>query len=126
MQYEQLALIHLALLAPAPVLGGYLLLRKKGTPQHRLLGRIYMILMVLSALISLFMPAQVGPQLVWHWGWIHALSFWTLISIYLALKYVRAGDIRRHKLFMLGLYIGMMVAFAFTFSQGRLLSQLIS
>ena len=126
MQYEQLALLHLALIAPAPILGAYLLLRKKGTPRHRQLGKIYMLLMLLSAVISLFMPAHVGPQIVWHWGWIHALSFWTLISIYLALKYVRAGDIRRHKLFMLGLYIGMMVAFAFTFSQGRLLGELIS
>jgi len=124
--YDQLALIHLALIAPAPLLGAYLLVRKKGTPRHRQLGKFYMLIMCLSAVISLFMPAQIGPQFVWHWGWIHVLSFWTLICVYLALRSVRAGNILAHKLFMVGLYIGMMIAFAFTFAQGRLLGQLIN
>jgi len=44
----------------------------------------------------------------------------------MALVYVRLDNIVVQKRFMLGLYIGMMVAFAFTFSQGRLLSKLIS
>lgn len=126
MGYEKLALLHLALITPAPFLGGYLLWRKKGTPQHRQLGKVYMSLMFLAAVVSLYMPAQVGPQLVWHWGWIHALSFWSLISIVMAIKCVKSGNIKGHKLYMLGLYIGMMIAFVFTFSQGRLLSELMS
>ncbi|MDC9721103.1 MAG: DUF2306 domain-containing protein [Gammaproteobacteria bacterium] len=97
MAYEQLAWIHLALIAPAPFLGGYLLLRKKGTPKHRQLGKIYMLLMFSSALISLFMPAHIGPQFVWHWGWIHGLSFWTLISIVMALYFVKRGNIIAHR-----------------------------
>ena len=119
--YDQIALLHLALVAPAPLLGAYLLLRTKGTPQHRLLGRVYVAFMLATAVASLFMPAQVGPQLIWHFGWIHLLSIWTLISIFFAIYCIRHGNIRGHRGFMIGMYVGMMVAFAFTFTEGRLL-----
>ena len=124
--YDQLALVHLFFIAPAPVLGAYLLLVRKGTPKHRLLGKIYMAGMFISAIVSLFMPAKVGPQFVFHWGWIHLLSWWTLISITVALWAIKKGDIRTHRNFMVGLYVGMMIAFVFTFSEGRLLAQLVS
>lgn len=126
MDYDQTALVHLAFMAPAPLLGGYLLMARKGTFLHRRLGKVYLAVMLVGALVSLFMPAKVGPQLIAHFGWIHALSVWTLISAVAAVIAVKRGDIATHKRFMLGLYIGMMVAFAFTFSEGRLLGQLIN
>lgn len=123
--YEQTALVHLVFMAPAPLLGGYLLLAQKGTLWHRRLGKLYMTVMFFGAAVSLFMPAKVGPQLVAHFGWIHSLSLWTLVSVYAALRAVKRGDIVTHKRFMIGLYVGMMIAFAFTFGEGRLLGQLI-
>ena len=45
---------HLATIVPAAFIGAYLLLRQKGTPGHRLLGKIYMILMMITAMITLF------------------------------------------------------------------------
>ena len=123
--YEQTALVHLAFMAPVPILGGYLLLARKGTLWHRRLGKFYMAAMFLGALVSLFMPAKVGPQIIGHFGWIHALSIWTLVSIVVALIAVKRGDVVTHKRFMIGLYVGMMIAFAFTFTEGRLLGQLI-
>lgn len=124
--YEQTALVHLAFMAPAPLLGGYLLLARKGTLWHRRLGKLYMAVMFLGALVSLFMPAKVGPQIIGHFGWIHGLSIWTLVSIVGALMAVKGGNIATHKRFMIGLYMGMMIAFAFTFTEGRLLGQLIN
>ena len=46
MTYEQLSWLHLATIVPAFLLGTFLLLRRKGTPTHKLLGRVYLLLMI--------------------------------------------------------------------------------
>ena len=46
MSYEQLAYLHLATVVPAFAIGTWLLVRRKGTPSHRALGRVYLVLMV--------------------------------------------------------------------------------
>jgi len=40
---------------PCFFIGGYLLLRRKGTPVHKMLGRVYMPLILFTAATSLFM-----------------------------------------------------------------------
>ena len=52
MTYMQLTYLHLGSLVPAFVIGSYLLLNRKGTPVHRLLGKIYMGLMLFTAIIT--------------------------------------------------------------------------
>ena len=42
MSYEQMAYLHLATVAPAFAIGTWLLVRRKGTPGHRALGRVYL------------------------------------------------------------------------------------
>ena len=73
--------LHLATVAPAAMLGTYLIFRAKGTATHRLPGKIYMTLMLITALASLFIPAAVGPQFMSHFGWIHLLSLLVLVSM---------------------------------------------
>ena len=41
MTYLQLADLHLATVVPACFIGGYLLRGRKGTPTHRLLGKVF-------------------------------------------------------------------------------------
>lgn len=41
---------------------------KKGTAKHKALGRIYMVLMLFTWLVSLFMSAQIGPRVCDHFG----------------------------------------------------------
>ena len=48
MSYMQLTYLHLGTLAPAFVLGTYLLINRKGTPAHQLLGKLYMGLMLFT------------------------------------------------------------------------------
>ncbi len=62
MTYIQLAYLHLATVVPAFLIGGLQFLRRKGTPTHRLLGKVYMACMLATGLITLAMPAHVGPQ----------------------------------------------------------------
>ena len=81
MTYLDLMYYHLATVVPCFVIGTLLLLIRKGTPVHRRLGRIYMVLMLVTATITLFMPAEVGPRVLNHFGWIHSFSFLTLYTV---------------------------------------------
>ena len=122
MTYTQLAYLHLATVLPAFVLGGVQLLRRKGTAIHRLLGRIYMLLMMATGLITLAMPAEVGPRFLNHFGFIHIFSFLALFSVPAAYIAVRRGYIRAHRSAMISLYVGgILIAGAFAFTPGRML-----
>lgn len=120
MSYTTLMYLHLATILPAFVLGTLSFILKKGTVTHKIIGRIYMILMFLTAIITLFMPSFIGPQLFNHFGWIHLFSFLTIYTVPTAYIAIKKGDVRRHKLKMIGLYVGaMLIAGAFTFVPGR-------
>lgn len=122
MSYLQLAYLHLASIFPAFLIATFLMLSKKGTTIHRLLGKIFMILMLFSAAVSLFMSAEVGPTLFSHFGFIHLLSIQVLYSVCAAYIAVKQGDIRRHKTNMILLYVGgLMIAGGLTLLPGRLL-----
>lgn len=113
---------HLATIIPAAFIGAYLLLRQKGTPGHRLLGKIYMLLMMTTAVITLFITAEVGPTLLNHFGFIHLFSLLVIYSVPAAYFAVRGHNIQKHKFNMLGVYLGaVLIAGAFTFSPGRLM-----
>ncbi len=122
MNYEQLVYAHLATVLPAFVIGTWLLANHKGTPLHRSLGRIYLVLMVITALSTLAMPAHVGPQWLGHFGFIHLFSLMTLYFAPSAYFAARRHDVRKHRGSMIGLYVGgILIAGAFAFMPGRLL-----
>ena len=98
MEYKYLMYAHLITVVPCIFIGAYLLAVKKGTPFHRSLGKIYMSLMVITAIITLFMPAYVGAQFLNHFGWIHLFSFLTLYSVPTAIIAIRNGQVKKHKL----------------------------
>jgi len=124
--YEFLSFVHLSTIGPAFIIATYMVLIKKGTAQHKFLGRIYMVLMLFTAMVTLFMSAQVGPTLFDHFGFIHLLSVLVLYSVPSAYFAIKAGDVKKHKLNMIGLYIGgMVVAGGFTLVPGRFLGDLI-
>lgn len=122
MTYEQLAFLHLALILPAFAIGTLLLVRRKGTRTHKRLGRIYLLLMIATGIVTLIMPAQVGPKLFGHFGFIHAFSFLALYSAPAAFFAIRRGDLRAHRMNMIGLYVGgILIAGLFAFTPGRML-----
>jgi uncharacterized membrane protein len=110
-------LIHLATVIPAAVLGAFILSRKKGTPVHKLLGRVWVALMLISATASFWIRSNGA------FSWIHILSIVTIVSIVSALIAIRRGNVRRHRRFMQGAYTGLVIAFLFTFTPDRLLGQ---
>jgi uncharacterized membrane protein len=122
MSYMQLTYLHLGTLAPAFILGTYLLINLKGTPAHRLLGKLYMGLMLFPATVTLFMEAQVGPLFLNHFGYLHLLSFLVLRTVLFAYIAARRGNVKAHKRHMIGMYIGaLLLAGGFTLMPGRLM-----
>jgi uncharacterized membrane protein len=122
MDYKYLMYAHLITVVPCFFMGAYLLSVKKGTTFHKSLGKIYMSLMMITAIITLFMPADVGPQFFNHFGYIHLFSFLTLYSVPTAIIAIRKGQVKKHKLKMIFLYAGaIIIAGGFTFTPGRYL-----
>jgi uncharacterized membrane protein len=125
MSYNSLMYFHLVTVVPCMVMGAALFLMKKGTKIHKTIGKVYMILMMITGIITLFMPAKVGPQLFSHFGWIHSFSVLTLYSAPRAYFAIRAGNVKAHQYSMIGLYVGgILIAGSFTLVPGRFLHDL--
>ncbi len=122
---EFLIYLHLSTVLPCVPLGAYLLASEKGDGIHKSLGKIYMSLMVFTALVALFIQAQVGPQWLGHFGWIHLFCLLTLYSVPTALLAIRRGDVHRHRFKLWALYLGAIgIAGGFAFWPGRFLHEL--
>ena len=123
--FEQLMFAHLFTVVPCFIIGTVLLLIRKGTSLHKFLGKIYMPLMLITAIITLFMPAQVGPQILFHFGWIHSFSFLTIYTVPTAYIAIKKGNVKAHKRKMILLYFGaIIIAGGFTLAPGRYLHEL--
>lgn len=121
-KYLELVYVHLATIVPAFLIGTALLAMKKGRKPHRLLGKIYMSLMLVTATVTLLMKAEVGPTVFGHFGFIHLFSFWVLYCVPAAFIAISKGNIRRHRGLMVGLYVGgILIAGSFALMPGRLL-----
>ena len=122
MTYIQLTYLHLGTIFPVLLIGTYLLLSTKGTPGDKLLGKVYMALMLFTAPATVYMPAEVGPRVLNHFGLIHLLSLLVLYCVPAACFAARAGNIEVNAGNMTGLYIGgILVAGGLTLLPGRLL-----
>jgi uncharacterized membrane protein len=111
--------VHVAAVVPAAILGAYLLAWPKGTLRHRLLGKIWMVLMVVTALSSFFIH-QIN--LVYGFSPIHLLSVLVLAGSWRAVLAARRHDIRTHRRIVSGMYFGgIVVAGLATLLPGRLM-----
>ncbi|OWU85465.1 membrane protein [Oceanicola sp. 22II-s10i] len=109
------------LLVPLTVL---LLAARKGTPLHRVSGRIWAGGMALVALSSFGIHTirMVGP-----FSPIHLLSIFTLASLAVAVLAARRGHVRQHRRAMRMLVFGALLgAGAFTVLPGRLMFEVVA
>ncbi len=111
--------IHVYAAVLAFIVGTLVLWRRKGTAQHKLWGKAWVALMVLTALSSFFIHEirLLGP-----FSPIHIISLATLFSLFFAVKQVRNGDVDSHQKSMKSTYIGAMgIAGALAFAPGRMM-----
>lgn len=72
------------------------------------------------------MPAQVGPQVLNHFGYLHLFSFLTLYTVPTANIAIKRKDVKSHKRKMIILYFGaLLIAGGFTLFPGRYLNNLL-
>ncbi|MEQ8409935.1 MAG: DUF2306 domain-containing protein [Erythrobacter sp.] len=118
-------IVHLATVLPALVLGPVVLLRRKGDRIHKLLGRIWVVLMLATAIASAFIRSPGAGIAGTGFSFIHIFTVWTLVNVPIGVWLARKGQVARHRGVMTGLYIGLCVAGSFTLIPGRLLGNLM-
>lgn len=92
-------IIHVAAVLPTIPLGGYLLLAKKGTASHKQLGKVWMVLMLLTAASAIFIKTSGS------FSWIHLFVPLTFHAAWKVMATARAGDIRAHKNHLVRTYL---------------------
>ena len=114
---------HVLTVVPAAIIGGIMLLRKKGTPAHRVAGRVWIALMVLAALSSFFIHT------IRTWGPfspIHLLSVLTLSGAFMVVWSARRRDFISHQRAVKSLYFGAIgIAGFFSFLPGRIMHEVV-
>lgn len=115
---ELAIMIHVSTVLPAVPLGGYLLLAPKGGARHKRLGKLWLLLMVVTALSAIFIKTSGS------FSPIHIFVPLTLWSSYKVIATARRGDMVGHEKEIVGLYLGALmipgiVAFALP---GRLMN----
>jgi len=118
---QPLIVLHITFALAALALGSVVLVRRKGTASHKMLGRVWASLMAAVALSSFWIfeiRQGAGPSV------IHLLSVWTLISLACAIYFVRRGNVRAHRGFMIGTFLGLAGAGAGALAPGRALYRL--
>ena len=109
---------HLGTVLVSLVLTPFMLLRARGTPSHRLLGKVWVLAMTTSAALSLFVKV-INPG---HFSLIHLLSIFVLIMAPRVWLTARAHKVAQHRATVRGLVTGaLLIAGFFTLPPFRLL-----
>ena len=118
--------LHVAAAVSAFVLGAWLLLAsRKGGRAHRVLGALYLILMVVAA-GSAMRIHTINPNGPLGLSPVHILVATTLWGVVGGLRAARRHDVEHHRRVMIRLYItAMLLAGALTLLPGRLLYRVL-
>src|SRR5262245_18244749 len=110
--------IHLVAVLPALLLGAIQLATPKGTPLHRRLGWLWVAAMAVAAVSSFWI---LGFSKAAGYYVIHMVSLWVLIPLALAIWSIRRDNVRAHKGFTIGVFLGLLGAGAGALTPGRTL-----
>ena len=111
---------HLATVLLATGLTPVILLGRRGTVRHRLLGRVWVVAMLGTAALTLGVRV-LHPG---HWSWIHLLSLLVIVQAPILWWTAATGRIEQHRQSVRGLVTGaLVIAGFFTFPFGRLLGR---
>ncbi|MBS0482132.1 MAG: DUF2306 domain-containing protein [Proteobacteria bacterium] len=111
-------MLHLATVIPCLPLGAWLLLARKGTRQHKALGKVWLALMVLTALSAVFIR-EVNHG---SFSPIHLFVPLTIWSAWRAIADARAGNLARHRQGLIRLYLAALtIPGVLAFTPGRLM-----
>jgi uncharacterized membrane protein len=125
MQRHPLIFFHLVTAVGALLLGMFMLLRRKGTPSHRLLGWAWVALMGSTAMATVFIRDDRLANLFGYTP-IHLFTVTVAVMLPLGIWFARHGRIEGHRKVMQRMYIGAcVIAGLFTLLPGRFLGSLL-
>ena len=111
---------HLVTVIPAVPLGAYVILTRKGGARHKMLGKIWLSLMFVTAISTIFIRNVNDGQ----FSWIHVFTLLTFIAVPQAIVAARQGKIDAHKKHVRNFFIGALVIAGLTaFAPGRTMWQ---
>jgi uncharacterized membrane protein len=100
---------HVVAALVSVALGVVQLARRKGDARHRLLGRVWVGLMLWAAFSSFWIRHLRDGA----FSWLHILSLVTLVTVTLGVLAIRRGDVRGHRGNMVGSWLGSAIAMVF-------------
>ena len=111
-------MIHLATAIPAIPLGAWLMLKRKGTPRHKALGKLWVALMVITSCSAVFIRELNGG----NFSPIHIFVPITLYGAWRTVATARRRDFAAHRRTLVLLYLtALIIPGAFTFLPTRLM-----
>ena len=90
----------------------------KGTPRHKVIGWVW-----IAVMLSSFAIRELSAG---EFSWIHGLTLWTLFCMFVAIFSIRRGRMRVHAGFMIGTMTGVVVASALAASPGQFIGNLFA
>ena len=106
----------------AVIIGAIQLASGKGTMQHRMLGYLWVSMMMYVSISSFFISEI---QLWGTYSPIHLLSAWTVLTLCTGVYFARVGNIKAHQLNMQLLYgLALILTGLFTMLPNRVMGQI--
>jgi uncharacterized membrane protein len=118
---------HVATVVPAVILGTWqIFFSPRGTPIHRVVGYVYLTLMSVTALSTLWIHQIMPGKPFWGFSPIHLLIPLVFYGVYGALRGVQIHSIKLHRRAMIILYATAIVATGlFTLLPGRIMHTVV-
>jgi len=108
--------IHLVAAVLALVFGCVMWFRPKGTSSHKMIGRGFVILMLVTAITAIFIRSLNNGS----FSWIHIFVPITVIGSYQIIVSIRRGNIKKHKAHVRNMfYFALLIPGFFSFMPGR-------
>ncbi|MCF6320559.1 MAG: DUF2306 domain-containing protein [Rhizobiaceae bacterium] len=110
--------LHMLSAVAALLVGALILWRRKGTQSHKFWGKVWVGLMLVVSISSIF----IHEIRLWgDFSPIHLITVYVIVNLYIGISFARKGNIKAHRITMQGVYIGgLIIAGAFTFLPGRI------
>jgi uncharacterized membrane protein len=125
LQDHPIVALHLVAALLALAIGAVVMLRRKGTADHKALGWGFVVLMATVAVSSVFIRDFRMPNIAGYTP-IHAFTAWVAITLPLGILRIRRRDVATHRRVMRGIFFGgCIVAGSFTLLPGRFLGDLL-
>lgn len=108
--------LHIVCAVSALALGTAMFARRKGTRSHKLIGRLFLLLMLATATSAYFIRYINDGS----FSWIHIFIPVTFVAAFETVFYSRKGNLKGHRRAVTGLFFGaLLIPGAVSFLPGR-------